>query len=206
MMHTLSTSWLIDKLDPDVVFRVAVYKERAEAVIDGVHCDVDVTCPDSVIAYLSMQAVANASIEVKAAADQLLRNAYLCGALRHNDHAVYRRGGEIFNGVKQMHYGPKHADEARELMSRELRRCVVCRIDVYTLFEHFIKCVEVGARSYTYAIRRPDGRGAFHVIVEDPADALDGINRLLFAQYRVVAEPDLEVFETLSKIYAKPSC
>jgi len=64
----------------------------------------------------------------------------------------------------------------------------------------------VGSKSYTYAMRRPDGKGVFGVIAEDPADALDSINRLLFAQHRVVADADLETFEALTKIYAKAFC
>jgi len=200
-------SWLVDKLDPDAVFRAAVYKERAELNIDGIRCEVDVVCPDSVVAYLAAKAVENAPVEVKAAGLALLSNAYRCSALRHSDSAVFRRASEIFSDdLKRIYYEPKHADEARELIARELRHCVVCRIDTYTLFERFIKCVEVGSKNYTYAVRRPDGRGVFHVIAEDPADALDSINRLLFAQHRVVADADLETFTALTKIYAKVFC
>jgi hypothetical protein len=199
-------SWLVDKLPADVIFRVALLKERAEVTIDGIRCEVDVVCPDNIIAYLAALSVANTSAEVKAAALQLLSNAYHRGALRHSDHAVYRRAGEIFSdNLKRMPYEPRHADEARELMARELRRCVVCRIDVYTLFEHYITCVEVGARSYTYAIRRPP-KGVFHVIAEDLADALNGINRLLLAQYRATVDTDIETFEALTKIHAKTFC
>jgi len=90
-------SWLVDKLDPDAVFRAAVYKERAELNIDGIRCEIDVVCPDSVIAYLAAKAVENAPVEVKAAASQLLSHAYRCSALRHNDSAVFRRAGEVFN-------------------------------------------------------------------------------------------------------------
>ena len=199
-------SWLVDKLDPDTVFRAAVYKERIETTIDGVHCVIDVVCPDNVVAYLATRAVENASAEVKAAALQLFNSAFRCGALRHNDSAVFRRAREVFgDSLKQVHYEHRHADEARGLMAKELRRCVVCRIDVFTLFEHFIQCVEVGSKTYTYAIRRD--KGVFHVIVEDVADAPDAINRLLMAQYRVVvADVDLETFETLTKIHAKPFC
>ena len=199
-------SWLVDKLDPDAVFRAAVYKERAEVNIDGIRCEVDVVCTDSVVAYLAAKAVENAPVEVRAAAHLLISNAYHCGALRHSDSAVFRRAGEVFSNSRQVHYEPRHADEARELVSRELRRCIACRIDVYTLFERFINCVEVGSRSYTYAVRRSDSKGVFHVIAEDPADALDSINRLLFAHHRVVADADLETFTTLTKIYAKVFC
>ena len=198
-------TWLVDKLDPDAVFRAAVYKEHVEADVDSVHCVVDVACPDNVIAYLATRAVENASAEVKAAALQLLNSAFRCGALRHNDSAVFRRAAQIFQGdLRQVHYEAKHADEARGLMAKELRKCVVCKIDVYTLFERFVRCVEVDSVNFTYAIRRPDG--VFHVIVKDPADALDPINRLLTAQYRVAVDSDLETFETLTKIHAKPFC
>jgi len=199
-------TWLVDKLDPDAVFRAAVYKERIETTIDGVHCTVDVICPDNVIAYLAAKAVEEAPAEVKAAALQLLDHAYRCGALRHNDSSVFRRARDVFSdSLKQVHYEPRHANEARLLMAKELRRCVVCKIDVFTLFERFISCVEVGSRTYTYAIRRD--KGVFHVIVEDVADALDPINRLLTAQYRVAAaDVDLETFEALTRIYAKPFC
>jgi len=200
-------TWLVDKLDPDAVFRAAVYKEHVEADVDSVHCTVDVICPDNVIAYLATRAVENAPAEVKAAALQLFNSAFRCGALRHNDSAVFRRAREVFgDSLKQVHYEHRHADEARGLMAKELRRCVVCRIDVFTLFERFIRCIEVDSVNFTYAIRRPDDRGVFHVIVKDPATALDPINRLLTAQYRVAVDSDLETFETLTKIHAKPFC
>ncbi len=47
-------SWLIDKLDPNAVFKTALYKERAEVDADGVRCELDVICPDNVIAYLAI--------------------------------------------------------------------------------------------------------------------------------------------------------
>ena len=198
-----SDAWLVNRLDPDVVFRVAIYKERVEANIDGVHCTVEVICPDNIVAYLAAKAVENATVEVKAAALQLLNHAYRCGALRHNDNAVFRRAGEIFDdSLKQVHYEPRHADEARGLMGRELRRCVVCKIDTFTLFEQFISCVETHSRSYKYAIRRPD-KSVFYVVDEDHAAALHTINQLLMAYYRVVVDADLETFETLTRIYAK---
>jgi len=200
----MTRAWLVDKLDADVVFKATLYKERTEAIIGGVRCELDVVCPDNVIAYLASRALKDATPEVKAAGNALLDHAYHCGALRHRDEAVYRRAREVFTGVERLHYEPKHADEARELMARELRSCVVCRIDVYTLFEHFIKCVEVSGSGYMYAIRR-DG-GAVHVFADNLADALDAINMRLMAHYRVVADADLETFESLTKIYAKVFC
>ena len=197
------TDWFVNKLDPDIVFRAALYKERAETVIDGVRCEVDVICPDNVVAYLAAKALAGAPPEVRAAGATLLNHAYRCG-LRHRDEAVYRRAREVFGDVKRLHYEPKHADEARELMAKELRSCVVCRIDVYTLFERFIKCVEVSGDGYMFAIRR-DG-GAIHVFSSNLADALDEINKRLVAQYRVVVDSDLETFEVLAKIHAKVFC
>ena len=203
-----SDAWLVNKLNSDVIFRAVIYKEHTEVNIDGVRCDIDVVCPDSVIAYLAAKAVENAAVEVKAAALQLLNHAYRCGALRHNDDAVFRRAAEILdNSLKQVHYEARHADEARELMARELRRCVVCKIDAFTLFERFISCVEMHSRSYTYVIRRPGpDKGVFHVIVKGTAAALHAINRLLMTYYRVVVDTDLETFTTLAKIYAKAFC
>jgi hypothetical protein len=95
--------------------------------------------------------------------------------------------------------------QARVLLADELRRCVVCEIDTFTLFERFISCVEANPRSYMYAIRRHD-RGVFHVVDEDPAAALRAINQLLMTYYRVTVDADLETFETLTKIYAKVFC
>ena len=143
-----SDAWLVNKLNSDVIFRAAIYKERVEANIDGVHCNIGVVCPDSVIAYLATRAVENAT---------------------------------------------------------ELRKCVVCRIDVYALFERFIQCIETTGRIYTYVIRRP-GKGVFHVIVKGTAAALHAINQLLMTCYRVVADADLETFETLTRIHAKVFC
>jgi len=202
-MTATSDAWFINKLDTDVVFRATLYKERAETPVDGIRCEVDVICPDNVIAYLAVKALADAPHEVRAAGATLLSHAYRCG-LRHRDEAVYRRAREVFAGVERLHYEPRHADEARELMARELRRCVACRIDVYTLFERFIKCVEVSGGGYMFAIRR-DG-GAIHVFASSLANALGKINKLLLAHYRVVTDPDLETFEALTKIHAKIFC
>ena len=195
--------WLVNKLDPDVIFRAALYKERAELNVDGVRCEVDVICPDNVIAYLAVKALVGAPPEVKAAGATLLNHAYRCD-LQHRDEAVYRRAKDVFGDVERLHYEPRHADEARELMARELRHCVVCRIDVFTLFERFVKCAEVSGDGYLFIIRR-DG-GVMHVHSTNLADALDEINRRLLAQYRVIVDPDLETFETLTKIYAKVFC
>jgi len=195
-----SDTWFVNRLDADVVFRATLYKERAETVIDGVRCEVDVICPDNVVAYLASRALEGAPPEVRAAGATLLSHAYL----RHRDETVYRRAREVFGDVKRLHYETRHADEARELMARELRRCVVCRIDVFTLFERFVKCVEVSGDGYMFAIRR-DG-GAIHVFASSLANALGKINKLLLAHYRVVTDPDLETFETLTKIHAKIFC
>jgi hypothetical protein len=200
----MTDTWLVNKLDADVIFRAALYKERAETVIDGVRCEVDVICPNNVVAYLAARALKDAQLEVKAAGATLLSHAYGCGALRHKDEHVYRRARETLGDVARIHYEPRHADEAREFMARELRRCVVCRIDTFALFERFVKCVETGGGSYLFIIRRDSG--AFHVMSDNLADALDRINMLLMAQYRVVVEPDIETFETLAKIYAKTYC
>jgi len=200
----MTRAWLVDKLDADVVFKAALYKERTEAIIGGVRCELDVVCPDNVIAYLAVRSMESAQPEVKAAGATLLSHAYRCGALRHKDESVYRYAQKVFSGVERLPYEPRHADQARELMASELRSCVVCRIDVYTLFEHFIKCVEVSGSGYMYAIRR-DG-GAVHVFADNLADALDAINMRLMAHYRVVADADLETFESLTKIYAKVFC
>jgi len=199
----MTDAWLVNKLDPDIIFRAALYKERAEAVIDGIRCEVDVICPNNVIAYLATKALADAPPEIKAAGATLLSHAYHCG-LRHKDEAVYRRAREVFNGVERLHYEPRHADEARRLMASELRRCVICRIDAFTLFERFIKCVEVSGDGYLFIIRR-DG-GAIHVFADSPADAPDKINERLMAHYRVATDPDLETFEALTKIHAKIFC
>ena len=196
----MTSDWLVNKLDPDTVFRAALYKERATLDIDGVRCETDVICPDNVIAYLAIKALASAQPEVKAAGAALLSHAYL----RHRDDAVYRFAKQVFSGgVERLHYEPKHADEARERMASELRRCVVCTIDVFTAFERFIKCVEVSG-DYMFIIRR-DG-GAIHVHANNLADALDEVNRRLIAHYRVAVDADLETFEALVKVYAKVFC
>jgi len=198
-----SDVWLVSQFDADVVFRATLYKERAETVIDGIRCEVDVICPNNVIAYLAVKALVGAPPEVKAAGATLLNHAYRCG-LQHRDEVVYRRAKDVFGDVERLHYESRHADEARELMARELRRCVVCRIDVFTLFERFVKCVEVNGDGYLFIIRR-DG-GVMHVHSNNLADALDEINRRLLAQYRVAVDTDLETFETLAKIHAKIFC
>ncbi len=197
-------SWFVNKLDADAVFRAALYKERAEADVDGVRCELDVICPDNVIAYLAIKSLEDAPPEVKAAGAALLNHAYRCGALRHRDESVYRYAKRVLDGVERIHYEPKHADETRELMARELRRCVVCRIDVFTLFERFVKCVEVSGDGYLFALNRPGG--VMHVFNNNLADALGMINERLMAQYRVAVDIDLETFEALTKIYAKVFC
>ncbi len=197
-------SWFVNKLDTDAVFGVALYKERAEADVDGVRCELDVICPDNVTAHLAVKSLEDAPPEVKAAGAALLSHAYRCGALRHRDEAVYRYARRVFDGVERIHYEHKHADEARELMARELRRCVVCRIDVFTLFERFVKCVEVSGDGYLFVLNRPGG--VMHVFASNLANALGMINERLMAQYRVIADADLETFETLTKIYAKVFC
>ncbi len=201
----MTDTWFVNKLDADAVFRAALYKERAEADIDGVRCELDVICPDNVIAYLAVKSMEGAPPEVKAAGLTLLDHAYRCGVLRHRDEAVYRYARRVFDGVERTHYEHKHADEARTLMASELRRCVVCRIDVFTLFERFVKCVEVSGDGYLFVLRRSDN-GVMHVFANNPANALVEVNRRLMAQYRVVADADLETFETLTKIYAKVFC
>ncbi len=193
-------NWLVDRLETDVIFRAALYKERVEADVDGVRCELGIICPDNVIAYLAIKALEGAPPEVRAAGATLLSHAYL----RHKDDSVYRRAKEVFGDVKKLHYESKHADEARELMARELRRCVVCRIDVFTLFERFVKCVEVSGDGYLFILYRPGG--VMHVFAGNLANALDMINERLMAQYRVVADADLETFEAHTKIYAKVFC
>ncbi len=201
----MSERWIVDKLDADTVFGAALYKERAEADVDGVRCELDVICPDNVIAHLAIKSLEDAPPEVKAAGATLLSHAYRCGALRHRDESVYRYARRVFDGVERIHYEHKHADEARELMARVLRRCVVCRVDVYTLFERFVKCVEVSGDGYLFVLRRGDN-GVMHVFANNPANALGMINERLVAQYRVIADADLETFEALTKIYAKVFC
>ena len=197
--------WLVSRLDTDVIYRAALYKERTEVDVDSMRCVVDVVCPDNVIAYLAVKALKDAPPEVRAAGLTLLNHAYRCSALRHKDEAVYKRAQAVFGGVERLHYEPKHADDARELMAKSLSSCIVCRIDVFTLFERFVKCVEVSGNGYMYVIRRNDG-GAMHVFADSPADALKMINRRLMAHYRVVADTDLETFESLTEIYAKTTC
>jgi hypothetical protein len=199
----MTDAWFVDELDADTVFRAALYKERGEVMIDGVHCDVDVICPDNVVAYLAVKSLIDAPLEVKAAGATLLSHAYRC-ALRHGDETVYRYAQKVFNGVEHIHFTHGHADKARELMARELRHCVACRVDVYTLFEKFVKCVEVSGDGYLFVLSRLGG--VLYVYASNPADALDEINKRLLAHYRVVADADLETFETLTKIYAKVSC
>jgi hypothetical protein len=195
--------WLVNRLDFDTIFKTALYKERIGVDIDGIYCETDVVCPDNVIVYLATKAIENAKAEVKAAGAMLLSHAYRCG-LRHKDEAVYRRAQAVFSGVERLHYEPKHADEARKLMASELRRCVVCRIDVFALFERFVKCVEVSGDGYLFVLHRPGG--VLHVYASNFADALDMINTRLMAQYRTAVEPDIETFEALTKIYAKTFC
>jgi hypothetical protein len=199
-------SWLVNKLGVDDVIDVVLYKKRIETSIDGIHCTARSVCSDNVVAYLFTKAFAGASAssEVKAAGYEMLKDAFRRGVLYHEDEGVFRRTRETFSGVSNTDYSDEHVRQARELLANELRRCVVCEIDVYTLFERFITCVEVDSRNYTYAIRRD--RGVFHVIDEDPAVALHAINKLLMTHYRVVADPDLETFTTLTKIHAKTFC
>jgi len=199
-----SDVWLVNKLDHDVIFRVALYKERAEAVIDGVRCEVDVICPDNVIAYLASRALVDAPPEVRAAGATLLSQAYRRETLRHRDDVVFRFARQVFGDVERLHYETKHADEARKLMASELRRCVVCTVDIFTAFERFIKCVEISGGGYLFIIRR-DG-GAIHVFADSLTSALNEINRRLLAQYRVIVDQDLETFETLATIHAKIFC
>jgi len=196
-------NWPVSKLSVDDVIDAALYKKRIETDIDGVHCVAESVCDDNVVAYLIAKAFANAPPEVKAAGFKMLKDAFRRGTLYHEDEAVFRRTRNVFD-VSNAAFGDEHMQQARVLLAEELRRCVVCRIDVYTLFELFISCVEANPRSYTYGIRR--GRGVLHVVGEDPADALRAINQMLTASYRVVADADLETFATLTKIYAKDFC
>jgi hypothetical protein len=200
----MTDTWLVNRLDSDTVFRSALYKERAEVVVDGVRCELDIICPNNVVAYLAVMALKDAPQEVKAAGATLLSHAYGCSALRHKDETVFRRAREVLGNAQRLYYETHHADEARELMAKELRRCVVCRIDVFALFEHFVRCVEVSGNSYLFIIR--SSGHALRVVADSIADALDKINTLLTAQYRAVVEPDIETFEALTKIYARANC
>ena len=203
-MTSEAMSWLVNKLGVDDVIDVVLYKKHIETSIDGIHCVVRSVCDKNVVAYLFTKAFAGAPLEVRATGFEILKDAFRRGVLYHEDEGVFRRARETFNGVSNTAYSDEHTRLARELLANELRRCAVCEIDVYTLFERFITCVEVDSRNYTYAIRRD--RGVFHVIVEDPADALHAINKLLMTHYRVVTDPDLETFTTLTKIHAKTFC
>ena len=196
-------TWLVDKLSVDDVVDVVLYKRRIERDVDGVHCVATSVCGDNVVAYLIAKAFMDAQAEVRAAGLKMLKDAFRRG-LYHEDEAVFRRAREVFN-VNNTTFGDEHVQQARKLIADELRRCVVCKIDVFTLFERFIRCIEVDSVNFTYAIRRDD-RGVFHVIVKYPADAPDAINRLLTAQYRVTVDSDLETFEALTRIHAKPFC
>jgi len=202
----MTDSWLVNKLGVETVLDVVLYKKHAEQPVktfDGVHCIVRSVCGDNIVAYLITKAFMDAPPEVKAAGYEMLKDAFRRGVLYHEDEGVFRRARETFNDVRAT-YGDEHIRQARELLVNELRRCVVCEIDAYTLFERFIACVEVDSRNYTYAIRRD--RGVFHVIVEDPVEALHPINRLLMTYYRVAVDTDLDTFITLTKIHAKAFC
>jgi hypothetical protein len=200
----MTSQWLVNNLDTGTVLDVALYKKRTETVVDGVYCVVMSICDDNIIAYLIAKAFAGAPPEIRAAGFKMLTDAFRRGVLYHGDEGAFRRAREAFGDVRNVAYTDEHMRQARELVANELRRCVTCEIDVYTLFEKFISCVETDSRNYTYAIRRD--RGVFHVIDEDPAAALRAINRLLMTYYRVVANADLETFTTLTKIYAKTFC
>ncbi len=197
-------AWLVNKLDADIIFRATLYKERIGVDIDGIYCETAIVCPDNVVAYLAVRALADAPPEVKAAGRTLLSHAYR-SCLRHRDESVYRYARRVFEGVERMHFSHEHADQARELMARELRRCVVCRIDVFALFEHFVKCVEVSGDGYLFVLRRGNS-GVVHVFSSNIANALGMINERLMALYRVVADVDLETFEALTKTHAKVFC
>jgi len=201
--HGGLAGWLVDKLDTDVVFRAALHKVRAKPVVDCIPCELDVVCPDNVIVYLAVRALVNTPREVKSAGYTLLDLALQ--SMRLRDAAVERLIEETFAGVERYQYETHHVDEARELMARELRRCIVCRTDVYTLFERFVKCVKTNGRSYIFVIRRSGG-SAVHLASDNLASALGSINNLLMAEYRVVVDADAETFEKLAKIYAKVSC
>jgi len=203
-MTSEAVSWLVNKLGVDDVIDAVLYKKHVETSIDGMHCVVKSVCSKNVVAYLFTKAFADAPLEVRAAGFEMLKDAFRRGVLYHEDEGVFRRAKGTFSNVSNTAYGDEHMRQARELLANELRRCVVCEIDAYTLFERFISCVEVDSRNYTYAIRRDCG--VFHVIDEDPAVALRAINKLLMTHYRVVADPDLETFETLTKIHAKTFC
>ncbi len=199
----MTSGWLVDKLGNDVVFRAALHRQRIRPVVDGISCELDVICPDNVVAYLAAKALANAQREVKSAGYTLLSLALQ--SMRIRDAAVERFIEEAFAGVERYQYEARHADETRELMASELRRCVVCRTDVYTLFERFIKCVETSGRSYMFIIRLHNGNVTY-VASESLTNALNAINNLLMAEYRIVVDANVETFETLTKIYARVSC
>jgi hypothetical protein len=199
----MTAGWITDKLDIDIIFNAALYKRRASPVVDGISCELDVICPDNVVVYLATKALKDAPREVKSAGYTLLNLALQ--SMRIRDAAVERLIEETFAGVERYHYEAKHADEARELMARELRRCVVCRTDAYTLFERFVKCVEISGSSYLFIIRRHKN-ATIHVVADSTADALSRINKILMAEYRVVVDANIETFEALMKIYAATSC
>jgi hypothetical protein len=201
----MSATWLVNKLDADDVIDVVLYKKHVERSVDGVHCVARSVCGDSVVAYLIARALEGEPPEVRLAGYKILKDAFRSGVLYHEDETVSRRTRETFGGVADnVQHADEHMRQARELLSIELRRCVVCEIDVFTLFEKFISCVETNSRSYTYAIRRE--RGVFHIIDEDPAVALRAINQILMTYYRATVDADLETFTTLTKIYAKVFC
>ena len=166
-MTSEAMSWLVNKLGVDDVIDVVLYKKHIETSIDGVHCIAKSVCSDNVVTYLFTKAFASAPSEVKAAGHEVLNDAFRRGILYYKDDGAFRRAKETFSDVSNADYSDEHMRQARELLANELRRCAVCEIDVYTLFERFITCVEVDSRNYTYAIRRD--RGVFHVIAEPPA-------------------------------------
>jgi hypothetical protein len=193
-------------LDSNVVVDVVLYKKRVdEKCIGDVCCAFKSICRDNVVEYLVSRAFTGAPPEVKAAGFTVLKDALRRGVLHHEDKTVARRTKEVFSDVDKAINAAEHIYRAYELLARELRRCIVCVTDIYTVFEHYVKCVEINGDGYLFAIRRQGG--VIHIFSSNLADTLDEINKRLMVQYRVVADNvDLATFETLTKIYAKASC
>jgi hypothetical protein len=79
-----------------------------------------------------------------------------------------------------------------------LRYCIVCKTDARTIYERFIKCVEVRKDEYLFVIRSNNNE-ELRLVFEDLNAAFDGINEILMKQHHfAIDEDDFEAFEQLT--------
>jgi len=74
----------------------------------------------------------------------------------------------------------------------------VCKTDARTIYERFIKCVEVRNDEYLFVIRSNNNE-ELRLVFEDLDAAFDGINEILMKQpHFAIDEDDFETFKQLT--------